>query len=139
MLTGVPRLVPPAQTSRAVEPSYRLGPLAPPARHLLSDDRMEALRRKHGSADYRNASRRHARRARAVVNEDYEDAAAAHHVPGGSWCGATTTPPPRSSMAERARPLFGGPATLTVVPGAGHLTPLTAPDALRAALEAGLR
>jgi hypothetical protein len=38
-------------------------------------------------------------------------------------------------MVERARPRFGGPTTLTVVAGAGHLTPVTAPDALRAAVE----
>ncbi len=37
--------------------------------------------------------------------------------------------------AERAASLFGGETTLTIVPGAGHLTPLTAAPALRAALD----
>ena len=63
VLTGVPRLVPPARTSRP-KPSYRLARWLH-GHHLLSDARMEALRRKHGSADYRNASPRDARRPRA--------------------------------------------------------------------------
>jgi len=39
------------------------------------------------------------------------------------------------TVAERAMSLFGGPVALTIVPGAGHLTPLTAVPALRAALD----
>jgi pimeloyl-ACP methyl ester carboxylesterase len=42
------------------------------------------------------------------------------------------------AQAEQAASLAGGGAQLTVCPGAGHLTPLTAPDALRAAVERSL-
>jgi pimeloyl-ACP methyl ester carboxylesterase len=41
-------------------------------------------------------------------------------------------------VAERAAALLGERATLSVVPGAGHLLPLTTPAALRAAITAYL-
>jgi pimeloyl-ACP methyl ester carboxylesterase len=40
--------------------------------------------------------------------------------------------------AERARDLIGANADLTVCPGAGHLVPVTAPDALRTVVERAL-
>jgi len=136
VLTGVPRLVPPTHTSRP-KAAFRMARWLHRNR-LLSDARMEALRRKHGSADYRNASPVMRDVLVRVVNEDYAALLPGITCPVELVWGDDDTAAPLA-VAEQAQPLFGGPVTLTVVPGAGHLTPLTAPDALRAAVERALR
>jgi pimeloyl-ACP methyl ester carboxylesterase len=132
VLTGVPRLVKPATTStpkatfRLLRWLHRKG--------LVSDARMEARRQRDGSADYRNARGVMRDVLVRVVNEDYESLLPRIACPVTLVWGDDDTAAPLSG-AERAQPLFAGAAVLRVVAGAGHLTPLTAPAALRAAID----
>ena len=135
VLTGVPRLLPPAVTSTP-SASFRLVRWL--HRHgLVSDARMEGRRRRSGSADYRNADGVMRDVLVAAVNEDYADLLPRITCPVELVWGDDDTAAPLA-MAQRAEPRFAGPTTLTVVPGAGHLTPSTAPAARRAAVEAHL-
>lgn len=136
VLTGVPRLVPPAVTTRP-SASFRLARWLH-GHHLLSDARMEAARRRRGSADYRNASPVMRDVLVRVVNEDYAALLPKITCPVELVWGDDDTAAPLST-AQHAEPLFGGPVTLTVLRAAGHLTPLTAPDALRQAIDRSLR
>jgi pimeloyl-ACP methyl ester carboxylesterase len=69
-----------------------------------------------------------------AVNEHYQTLLPAVACPVEMVWGDDDTAAPLDA-AERAVSLFGARATLTIVPGAGHLTPLTAAPALRAALD----
>ena len=132
VLTGVPRLVAPDHVPTP-SPSFRLVRWL--HRHgLVSDARMEALRRHRGSDDYRNASGIMRDVLVIAVNEHYEDLLPAITCPVELVWGDDDTAAPVAT-AQRARSLFGGEATLTIVPGAGHMTPLTAVAPLRAALD----
>ena len=135
VLTGVPSLVrretPPAKSPlrfRVARALHRRG--------LVSDDRLEALRRQYGSEDYRAASGVMRDVLVRLVNEDYEEQLAAISCPVELVWGDTDTAAPLAD-AERAAARLAD-AHLTVVPGAGHLTVRTAPDAIRAAIERGL-
>jgi len=136
VLTGVPLLRPASATAGA----GRKPPLAFRTaralhrRGLFPDDRMEALRKRHGSADYRAASGVMRDVLVRVVNETYEEQLRAVRCPVELVWGDDDTAAPLE-VAERAAEMLGDLATLTVVPGAGHLTPTTAPDALRDAVE----
>lgn len=134
VLTGVPliRRAPagrPALSFRVVRWLHRRG--------LVPDERMEALRRRHGSVDYRAAAGVMRDVFVRVVNESYEDDLRALACPVELVWGDDDRDAPLA-VAEQARDIVGAGATLTVVPGAGHLTPLTAPEALRAAVERAL-
>ena len=135
VLTGVPLLRPPGTGSGGpLKPAlgYRIG-RALHARRLLSDDRMERLRQKYGSEDYRLATGvMRAVHVRAV-NETYEEQLGRITCPVELVWGDDDTAAPLA-VAEAAANLLHD-ARVTVVPGAGHLTPLTAPDALASALE----
>jgi pimeloyl-ACP methyl ester carboxylesterase len=98
---------------------------------------MERLRQRYGSPDYR-AARGVMRDVHVrAVNETYEDQLAAIACPVELvWGDDDGDVPP--AVARAACALLPR-ATLTKVPGAGHLTPLSAPDALRAAVERALR
>src|SRR5262249_55467444 len=123
VLTGVPRLVPPdhaptpSASFRFVRWLHRRG--------LISDGRMESLRRRRGSDDYRNAAGVMRDVLVIAVNEHYEHLLPAVECPVELVWGDDDTAAP-ISIAERAQSLFGGEATLTIVAGAGHMTPLTA-------------
>ncbi len=132
VLTGVPRLVAP-DTVPSPSAGYRLLRWLH-RRGIVSDDRMEALRRQRGSDDYRNATGVMRDTLVIAVNEHYEDVLPAVICPVELVWGDDDTAAPLT-IAERAVSLFGAGATLTIVPGAGHLTPLTAAPALRAALD----
>ncbi|MGI8794456.1 MAG: alpha/beta fold hydrolase [Acidimicrobiales bacterium] len=101
-------------------------------RGIVSDDRMEAMRRSHGSADYRAASGVMREVLVRSVNESYED------VLGEVACrvelvwGAEDDQVP-VEVAERAAALVSD-GYLTVLPGVGHMVPVQAPDALRDAI-----
>lgn len=101
-------------------------------RGVVSDVRMDAARKKYGSSDYANASP--AMRAVHVrlVNESYDAPIAALRCPTRLVWGEGDTAAPLAGAEELARRLD---ATVTVVPGAGHMTPLTAPDELRTAIK----
>jgi len=132
VLTGVPRLMAPERIPspstgfRVVRWLHRRG--------VVSDARMEALRRSRGSDDYRNSTGVMRDVLVIAVNEHYEAVLPRVICPVEMVWGDDDTAAPLS-VAERAVPRFGGEAALTIVPGAGHLTPLTAAPALRAALD----
>ena len=135
VLTGVPllRTAPsgtPALSFRVARWLHRRG--------VLSDDRMEALRRRHGSADYRAATGVMRDVFVRVVNESYEDDLRALSCPVELVWGDDDAEA-RLAVAQQAAEILGGKATLTVVGGAGHLMPLTEPKQLRRAVEHALR
>ena len=86
---------------------------------LLSDERMEAERRKRGSADYRAASGVMRDTLVRLVNEDYRDLLPGIEVPVEMVWGAHDTAAPLD-MAHEAAGLFPK-ATLTVSETSGHL------------------
>ena len=138
VLTGVPLLRPASAGSgsgagRKPPLGFRVA-RALHRRGLLPDDRMEALRRRHGSADYRAATGVMREVLVRVVNETYEEQLRAVQCPVELVWGDDDTAAP-IDVAQRAAEILGPErATLTVLPGAGHLTPSTAPDALRDAV-----
>lgn len=130
VLTGAPLLVrerPKASPSL----SFRVGRFLH-RRGLVGDDRMEALRQRHGSPDYRAAQgvmrgvfvKELAERA----SHGAEDLVALDCRVDLVW-GAEDTEVP-VEVAERARGLLRS-STLLTLPGVGHLTPTEAPAALR--------
>ena len=132
VLTGVPLLRRPDAPRRRPAPAFRLG-RALHRRGLVSDARMEALRQRYGSADYRAATGVMRAVHVRVVNETYEAQLGLVACPVALvWADDDAEVP--LAVAEAARDLLAA-SELLVVPGAGHHTPLTAPDALRAAVE----
>jgi pimeloyl-ACP methyl ester carboxylesterase len=131
VLTGVPLT---RQTARRPKSPvrYRLG-RALYGRGLVSEARMEALRRRYGSPDYRAATGVMRQVLVRTVNETYDDQLLAVRCPVELVWGDDDTEAPLS-VAETAAGLLARP-NLTVCRGAGHLVPLTAPDALRLAIE----
>ncbi|HEX6476427.1 MAG TPA: alpha/beta hydrolase [Acidimicrobiales bacterium] len=130
VLTGVP-LVRPAASHRRPPLRYRVG-RALYGRKLLSEDRMEALRQRYGSPDYRAATGVMREVLVRTVNETYDEQLGAVRCPVELVWGDDDTEVP-VSVAEAAAGLLEHP-NLTVCRGAGHLVPLTAPDALRTAI-----
>lgn len=134
VLTGVPllRLAPPRRPARGyrlVRTLHRFG--------LVGDDRMEAARQRYGSADYRAAQGVMRQVHVKTVAETYEAELAAVtcpvHLVWGDDDGDVPLAVARAAADRLAR------AELTVCPGAGHLTPLTVPGVLRAAVDEALR
>jgi len=103
-------------------------------RGVLSDDRIEAMRRKHGSADYRNATGVMRDVLVKVTNETYEDQLRAVTCSVELVWGENDDAAP-VNVAAQAKTILGDKATLTVLPGVGHQVPLQASDALRTAIE----
>ena len=116
VLTGVP-LLRPASSGKAPL-AFRLAKKAH-ALGLLSDEKMEAERRKRGSADYRAAEGVMRDTLVRLVNEDYRDLLAGIIVPVELVWGAKDTAAPLPMVQEAAR-LFPS-ATLTVSESSGHL------------------
>ena len=131
VLTGVPLM---RQTAGRRRPPvrYRLG-RALYGRGLVSEARMETLRQRYGSPDYRAATGVMRQVLVRTVNETYDDQLRAVRCPVELVWGDDDTEAPLS-VAETAAGLLARP-NLTVCRGAGHLVPLTAPDALRLAIE----
>ncbi|HEX2038125.1 MAG TPA: alpha/beta hydrolase [Acidimicrobiales bacterium] len=136
VLSGVPLVRPPGAVRRRPPAAYRLA-RALHRRGLLGDARMESLRQRYGSADYRAA--RGVMRAVHVtaVNETYEEQLRALLCPVELVWGADDADVP-ASVAEAAAALVPGGARLTLLPGVGHLVPTAAPEALRAAVDRAL-
>lgn len=132
VLTGVPLLRPPGQAARRPALGYRLG-RALHRRGLLPEARMEALRQRYGSADYKAAQGvMRAVHVRAV-NETYETELDAIACPvalvwGGRDTAATTEVATLAEGRLRA-------ATRHVEDGADHMLPLSHPAVLRAAID----
>ena len=131
VLTGVPLVRLPGASRRPPALAFRVG-RALHRRRLLGDDRMERLRQRYGSADYRAAQGVMRGVHVRVVNESYDEQLAAIRVPVELVWGDDDAEVPLA-VAEAASHLLAD-ARLTSVPGAGHLTPITAPEALRAAV-----
>ncbi len=141
VLVGAPLAPPPGGGASRPPLVYRAGRALHRA-GLVPEDRMERLRQKYGSQDYRNASRM----MRGVLVKAVAETARAAYVPAArSWAGGGRPldlvwgeHDKVTSMAGCRAALEGLPATapvrITVVPGAGHL--LTAPlvEEVRAAL-----
>lgn len=134
VLTGVPLVKVPGGPSKSRRPpvGYRVA-RALNRRGLLPDERMEALRRRHGSADYRAATGVMRDVLVRVVNETYEEQLDSIICPVELVWGEDDADVP-VAVAEAAAARLAGRVNLTLVPGAGHFTPRTAPTELRAAI-----
>ncbi len=130
VLTGVPLLDRQGRRTRPAVP-FRIGRRLH-GMGLVSDARMEALRRRHGSPDYRAADGVMRGVFVRLLAETYGEDMAAISCPVDLVWGAADTEVPLE-VAERARPLFAS-ATLRSLEGVGHLTPTEAPDELLAAV-----
>jgi len=135
VLTGAPVGPRTDSSGRRPPPGYRLV-RALHRRGLLSEARMERGRQRHGSADYRAAEGVMREVLVRLVNERYEESLAAIRCPVELVWGDDDAEVPVAAARALAAALPG--ATLTLCPGAGHLTPLTAPAELRAAVERAL-
>ncbi|MGD9792422.1 MAG: alpha/beta fold hydrolase [Acidimicrobiia bacterium] len=139
VLTGVPLLRrddrPPPKVSlthRLARWANRIG--------IVSDERMEARRRQHGSQDYRNATGVMRQVLVTVVQETYEEqlrAIAAAGIRVWMVWGADDDAVPVST-ATRAAQILGPSTQIDIVPEVGHLLPLQRPEALRSAVDAAL-
>jgi pimeloyl-ACP methyl ester carboxylesterase len=131
VLTGAP-LISPSSTRRRTPAAFRAARILHRA-HVIGDDRMERARRRHGSADYRAARGVMRDVLVRLVNENYDDSVAALRCPVELLWGDDD----REAPVATAHALVEAvpQARLTLCPGAGHLTPLTVPGELRAAVE----
>lgn len=103
---------------------------------LLSDDRMEDLRRRRGSADYRAAKGVMREVLVTAVNESYEAELARLGVPVHLLWGSEDTDVPVEVAEKAAEVIRSAHDTVEVqrLDGVGHHVPLTAPTALRDAV-----
>lgn len=129
VLTGTPLLRRPKGATRS--PMFRLTRWLH-RRGIVSDARMEELRRQHGSADYRAASGVMRDVYVRVVNESYDDELTQVTCPVELVWGENDAAAP-VDMAEAALELLRD-ARLERIAGVGHFTPQAAADALRAAI-----
>jgi pimeloyl-ACP methyl ester carboxylesterase len=131
VLTGAP--VAPRPGPRRRPPArYRL---VRTLRHLglASEARLERARQRYGSADYRASDGVVRQVLVRLLTEDYEPALRSLRCPVEMvWGDDDVEAPP--AVAEAVRRIVPS-ATLTLCPGAGHLTPLRAPGELRAAVD----
>jgi pimeloyl-ACP methyl ester carboxylesterase len=97
---------------------------------MVGEARMETLRNKYGSPDYRAAKGVMRGVFVRVLDEGYGDQMAAIEHPVDLLWGEADTEVPLE-VAERAQKLFPS-ARLHTLPGVGHLTPTEAPGQLRA-------
>jgi pimeloyl-ACP methyl ester carboxylesterase len=134
VLCGVPllRLAPPGKPALG----YRLLRWAN-RMHLVSDERMEARRRRSGSADYRNAEGIMRDVLVKAVNETYEGQLGQLSCPVSFlWGEGDTAAAPE--VARRASELVARCVEVEVVAGASHDVHEEHPDKVRAHVEAVL-
>jgi pimeloyl-ACP methyl ester carboxylesterase len=130
VLTGVPLLRPPGagrrtpMAFRAGRVLHRIG--------LVSNVKMEGLRQRYGSTDYRSAEGVMRQVLVRVVNENYEAALRAIRCPVDLVWGDDDDVAGVDVAHAAAERLSD--ARVIEVPAAGHLTPLSAPIALREAV-----
>lgn len=107
---------------------------------LISDEAMERQRRRRGSADYRAATGVMRDVLVKAVNESYEEEMAGLDVPVHLVWGADDTEVPTWVAEEAARIISasGASVELEILEGVGHHVPVTAPEAVRRALDAML-
>jgi pimeloyl-ACP methyl ester carboxylesterase len=131
VLSGAPLHRPPGARPRP-RLSFRLARRLA-ALGVVSQDRIEALRQRYGSEDYRSASGVMRDVLVRTLAEDYAGVLARLRCPVELVWGDDDTAAPLW-VAERLAAELPG-ANLVVCAGAGHLTPLTVPGELRAAVE----
>ncbi len=130
VITGSPVLPRPGRRNRpplsfrAARALHRVG--------IVSDQRMEAIRQRRGSADYRAAQGVMRQVLVRAVSSDDEDQLRAITCPVVLVWGDDDQDAVLA-VAESARSMLAH-ADLIVCPGAGHLTPRTVPDVLRGAV-----
>jgi pimeloyl-ACP methyl ester carboxylesterase len=135
ILTGVPALTaPPDNTPRKRQPLALRAAKALRRAGIVSEARIEQLRRQHGSADYRRASGVMRDVLVKAVNEDYGAALAAYRGPVDLIWGRDDDQAPLA-VAAAAAARFPETTTLQIVDGVGHFVPHDRPDALIAAIE----
>jgi pimeloyl-ACP methyl ester carboxylesterase len=135
VLTGVPLLRVGPAARRRPPVAYRVA-RSLHARGVIGDARMERWRTRYGSADYMAARGVMRDVLVRAVNESYEEQlrAVACHV---ELVWGDNDPQVPVSVAEAAAIMLAD-ARLTICAGAGHDTPRTIPDVLRAAVERAL-
>jgi pimeloyl-ACP methyl ester carboxylesterase len=134
VLTGVPLLRRSGRKPKTA-PGYRLVRALHRA-HLVGDDRIERARRRYGSADYRRAQGVMRGVLVTLLAEHYEDRLARVECPVELvWADDDTEAPLEVALGVEARV---PQAVVTRCGPVGHLTPLTAPSALRRAVERAL-
>ncbi len=130
VLSGTPLHRPPGARSR---PRLRFRMARGLAAHgVIGEERMEALRRRYGSDDYRAASGVMRDVLVRTLAEDYTAPLAAVRCPVELVWGDDDMAAPLE-VAQQLRHELAD-SHLVVCPGAGHLTPLTVPGELRAAI-----
>lgn len=126
VLTGVPLF---RQKRAAAPPALRFRMARWANRHgLLSEVRMEKARKRYGSPDYRNASGIMRSVLVKVVNESYEEDLTRIICPVELVWGANDHATPLEDAREASQLLRQ--ARLEVIEDSGHMTPLSAPEAL---------
>ena len=130
VLTGVPLTRPPGPRPKPPR-GMAVGRRLHKAR-IISDQRMEQLRQKHGSADYRNAEGVLRPILVKAVNEDYLQPLGSFPNPVELVWGQLDTAAPVVAAEKAAAVCAKG--HLEVLPDVDHFTPLRAPEALREAL-----
>ena len=131
VLSGVPHLVADGRPGQKPPPGFRLGK-ALYRRGLIGQDRMEAMRRRYGSADYRAAEGVMRDVLVKAVNETYGQQLSAYPGPIDLVWGQDDDQAPLAEAAAAVEECADG--RLVTLPGVGHLTPRQAPAALRAAI-----
>ena len=134
LLSGAPlvRIRPPASPRlryRLIRWGHRRG--------LISAERLEQVRRRHGSQDYREARGVMRDVLVKVVNESYEHQLGRLVSPVHLLWGADDREAPveTARVAHRILTEAGVAVQLDVIPGVGHDLPLTRPDILGTALD----
>jgi pimeloyl-ACP methyl ester carboxylesterase len=130
VLTGAPL----ARTAPARKPpgTFRLARVMRKM-GLVSESTMEKMRRRYGSSDYLAADGVMRQVLVRVLAENYDEQLAGLRCPVELvWADDDTEAP--LPVAEKVAKLVPQ-AALTVIPNAGHLTPLSVPDHLRAAVD----
>jgi pimeloyl-ACP methyl ester carboxylesterase len=102
-------------------------------RGLVSDERLEAARRKHGSADYRAAKGVMREVLVKAVNETYAEQLAAIAAPVHMVWGGLDTAAPAWNI-ERAQRVLPAEPVVTLVADAGHDVHLANPESVREAV-----
>lgn len=129
VLTGVPLIRKPSTGKPPLR--FRLAKFANNI-GLLSDEKMEAERRKRGSADYRAATGIMRDTFVKLVNESYEGEMAKVKCPVEMVWGEADTAAPLA-QAKEATGIFPT-NSLVVVPGGTHFLPTENPEVLREAI-----
>jgi pimeloyl-ACP methyl ester carboxylesterase len=131
VLSAVPHLVRDGRPGPKPPPGFRLGK-ALYRRGLIGQNRMETMRRRYGSADYRAAEGVMRDVLVKAVNETYDRQLAAYPGPIELVWGEDDDQAPLAAASAAVEACVDG--HLVTLPGVGHFTPSQAPAALRAAI-----